>query len=75
MEKNSGPQPELWDVRLIDTLEKCEVRYGWAFQRSRKQMGISEVRPYLFDMLLKLQIDRPDMIHSDIDVLEDFGLA
>ena len=36
---------------------------------------MSEFGTYLFDMLLEVQRDRPDLIHSDIDVLEDFGLA
>ena len=38
-------------------------------------MRISKFRPSFFDMLLEVQRDRPDLIHSDIDVLEDFGLA
>ena len=60
---------------LIDTLEKCGFRDGWSFQRSGKQIRMSEFGTYLFDMLLEVQRDRPDLIHSDIDVLEDFGLA
>ena len=32
--KSSGLKPGLWDVQLIDTLEKCRVRYGWAVQHS-----------------------------------------
>ena len=38
-------------------------------------MIMSEFRPSLFDMLIEVQRDRPDLIHSDIDVLEEFGLA
>jgi hypothetical protein len=56
-------------------LENCGIRDGWVFQRNGKQMRMSEFGPYFFDMLLEIQKDRPDLIHSDIDVLEDFGLA
>ena len=74
-ETSSGLKPGLWDVRLIDTLENCGVRYGSAFQRSGNQMRMLEFVPYFFDMLLEVQRDRPDLIHSDIYVLEEFGLA
>ena len=33
-EKSSGMKPGLWAVRLFDTLEKCVLRDGWAFQSS-----------------------------------------
>jgi hypothetical protein len=62
-------------MRIIDTLEKCGIRDGWVSQRHGKQMRMSEFGSYVFDMLLEMQKDRPDLIHPDIDVLEDFGLA
>jgi hypothetical protein len=74
-ETSSGLRPGLWAMRIIDTLEKCGTREGWVFQRSGKQMRMSEFGPYFFDMLLQIQKDRPDLIHPDIDLLEDFGLA
>ena len=74
-ETSSVLKPGLWDVQLIDTLGKCGVRYGWSFQRSGKQMIILEFGPYFFDILLEVQKDRSDLIHSDIYVLEGFGLA
>jgi hypothetical protein len=74
-ETSSGLKPGLWAMRIIDTLGNCGIRDGWVFQRNGKQMRMSEVGPYFFDMLLEIQKDRPDLIHSDIDVLEDFGLA
>jgi hypothetical protein len=74
-ETSAGLRPGLWAVRIIDTLEKCGIRDGWVFQRSEKQMRMSEFGPYLFDVLLEVQEDRPDLVHPDIDVLEDFGLA
>ena len=45
------------------------------FQRSRKLMIMLEFGKSFFDVILELKRDRHDMIHSDIDVLEDFGLA
>ena len=45
------------------------------FQRSRKQMIMLEFGKSFFDVILELKRDRPDMIHSDIEVLEDFSLA
>jgi hypothetical protein len=74
-ETSSGMRPALWAVRIIDTLEKCGIRNGWVFQLNGKHMRMSEFGPYFFDMLLEIQKDRPDLIHPDIDVLEDFGLA
>ena len=71
---SSGLKPGLWAVRLTDTLEKCGVRDGQAFQRSGKKMRMSEFGPSLFNMLLEVQMDRPDIIHSDKDVREEFGL-
>jgi hypothetical protein len=62
-------------MRIIDTLEKCGIRDGRVFQRSENQMRMSEFGPYFFDMLLEIQKDRPDLIHPDIDVLQDFGSA
>ena len=50
--KSSGTQPGLWAVQLINTLEKCGVRDSWTFQRSGKQIRMSEFRMSLFDMLL-----------------------
>ena len=46
--KSFGLKPGLWAVQLIDTLEKCGVRYGWAVQHSGKQMIMSEFGPYFF---------------------------
>ena len=37
-ETSYGLKLGLWAVQLIDTLGKCGVRDGWAFQRSRKQI-------------------------------------
>jgi hypothetical protein len=73
-ETSSGVRPALWAVRIIDTLEKCGIRDGWVFQLNGKHMRMSEFGPYFFDMLLEIQKDRPNLIHPDIDVLEDFGL-
>jgi hypothetical protein len=70
-ETSSGLRSGLWVMRIIDTLEKCGIRDGWVFQHSGKQIKM----PYFFDILLEIQKDRPDLIHPDIDVLEDFGLA
>jgi hypothetical protein len=54
-ETSSVLRPGLWDMRIIDTLEKCGIRDGWVFQRSGKQMRMSEFGPYFFDMLLEIQ--------------------
>jgi hypothetical protein len=35
----------------------------------------AEFATFFFDMLLEIQKDRSDLIHADVDVLEDFGLA
>ena len=74
-EKSYEMEPGLWAVQLIDTLENCGVRYGWEFQRSRKQTIMLEFGPYFFYMLLEVQIYRTYTINSDIDVLKEFGLA
>jgi hypothetical protein len=74
-EKSSGLKHGLWAMHIIDTLEKCGIRDGWVFQRNGKQMRMSEFGPYFFDMLLEIQKDRQYLIHSDKDVLENFGLA
>jgi hypothetical protein len=68
-------RPRLWAMRIIDTLEKCGIRDGWVFQRSGKQMRMLEFWPYFYDMLLEIQKDRSALIHPDIDVLENFGVA
>jgi hypothetical protein len=73
-ETSSGLKPGLWAMHIIDTLEKCGIRDGWVFQRNGKQMRMSEFGPYFFDMLLEIQKD-PNLIHPDIDILQDFGLA
>ena len=62
-------------MQLIDTLEKCGVINGWEFQRSGKQMRMSEFGPSFFNELREVQIDMPEMIHSYIYLLEDFALA
>ena len=74
-ETSYGLKPGLWALRLIYTLEKCGVRDSWEFQCSGKQMRMSEFGPSFFDMLIEVQIYRPDLIPSDIYLLEDFGLA
>ena len=40
-EKSYGLKPGLWAEQLIDTLEKCGVKDGWAFQNCGKKMRMS----------------------------------
>jgi hypothetical protein len=38
-------------------------------------MRMSEFSGKFFELLLEIQKDRPDLIYSDIDVFEAFGMA
>lgn len=71
----SGLQPGIWTLRLIHALEALGVTTGWAYQREGRQMRMSEFSEEFFELLLEIQKDRPDLIASDIDVLEAFGMA
>jgi hypothetical protein len=51
------------------------VTTGWAYQGEGRQMSISELSEEFFELLLEIKKYRPDLIASDIDVLEAFGIA
>ena len=75
-ETRSGLRPLLWADRLVETLASLQLVSGWAFQRddgSPQQM--SDFEEVIFDKLLQVQTERPDLIDPAIDVCEDFGLA
>jgi hypothetical protein len=75
-ETHSGLKPLLWASWLIETLDLLDVVTGWVFQRddsSPQRMG--DFEEVIFDKLLQVQMERPDLIDPSIDVLEDFGLA
>jgi hypothetical protein len=74
-ETRPGLQPGIWTLRLIHALEALGVTNGWAYQREGRQMMMLEFSEELFELLLEIQKDRPDLIASDIDVLEAFGMA
>jgi hypothetical protein len=75
-ETQSGLKPLLWANRLVETLESVGVVKGWAFQRSDgSPQHMSDFEEAIFDRLLQVQTDRPDLIDPGIDVLEAFGLA
>jgi hypothetical protein len=60
---------------LINALEALGVTTGWAYQREGRQMNMSEFSEESYNFFMEIQKNRPDLIESDIDVLEAFGMA
>ena len=75
-ETASGLQPLLWVQRLVDTLEALGITTGWAFARANgSQARMSDYQEVIFDKLLSIQQEHPNLIAPGIDILEDYGLA
>jgi len=73
----SGIEALVWVDRLVDLLEVgFGVTSGWAFQkRNGAQLRMSDFEESVFNRLLEIQEERPDLIPQEFDVLEEYGLA
>ena len=76
-ETSSGLQPGLWATRLISALEKNGITQGWAFQNpyTKQPRTLSSFGGMFFGYLHDIQEEHPALISSEIDVLNDYGLA
>jgi hypothetical protein len=74
----TGLTPLVWVDRLTRVLDECfGVTTGWAFQdaTSGEPAKMSDFEEKIFDKLVVIQEERPDLIAPDIDVMEAYGLA
>ena len=75
-ETNSGFKVAMWTNRLIAALEEEGIVSGWAFQRfNGDPMRMKNFEDIVFNILLEIQDERPDLIPTQVEVVVDYGLA
>jgi len=67
----------VWVDRLTRVLDECfGLTTGWAFQDANGgRAKMSDFEENIFDKLLAIQEERPDLIAPEIDMLDAYGLA
>jgi len=76
VETASGLQPGLWLGRIIEAFESLGIITGYVmFRDDGGDPRLSDYNQVFVDCLLGVQARRPDLIHPDIDVAAEFGLA
>jgi len=73
----TGLTPLAWIDRLTGVLEEFfGLTTGWAFQDANgRPAKMSDFEEKIFDKLVAIQEERPDLIAPEIDVMDAYGLA
>jgi len=75
VETSSGLRPGVWLGRILEAFDEVGVGTGYLMYRDNgRDPRLSDYNEAFVDMLGGVQNRRPDLIHPDIDVSEDFGL-
>jgi hypothetical protein len=72
----SGLEPGVWALRLIDSLERCGVTRGWAFQtRDGAQRSMNSFDEKFHELLLRVQEEDPSLFPGGVVIGEDYHLG
>jgi hypothetical protein len=72
----SGLEPGTWTERLVDTLERCGVTSGWAFQTEEGvQRTMNSFEEKFRELLLQVQENEPELFPGTVSVMEDYQLG
>jgi hypothetical protein len=72
----SGLEPGVWALRLIESLRRCGVTGGWAFQnRNGSQRSMSSFEEKFIELLQRVQEADPSLFPGAVVIVEDFHLG
>ena len=69
-------QKGIWAQKFIGSLKDCGITRVWDYQElsDETQMRMSDFADSFFVIILDIQQDRPDLIATAIDVINDYEI-
>jgi hypothetical protein len=75
-ETASGLKPGLWMERMLEWFREQGIGYGPVFRSSDGDRAKAlDFQVPIFEKLLEIQLDLPELISRDVDVVEEYGLS
>jgi len=76
VETASGLRPGVWLGRIIEAFDEVGIVTGYLMNREngRGDPRLSDYNEVFVEVLSGVQARRPDLIHAELDVSEEFGL-
>lgn len=75
-ETASGLEPGKWAERLVRSLERLNIRTGWAFQKDNgERLPVQSFEEVFYSLLHRVKTHHPALLTEEVEIDEDFHIT